>query len=197
MAAVVLVALLALVASAGAQTCTKTPTFAGAATSFSYCKTLKALSTDVTATANFAWTAKGNTINAIVTCSGLTANGGCAFGFSPNGKMQGSNAVIGYANPANPAQSKVMFYTLGNHKNVKPINGNSGTVMRLTSKAAVQIVSPTSVSIRFTAQTRVPLKNLFQTWGFLRPAASYANGVVGGHLKGAHGAAKSNLVAGQ
>ena len=196
MAAVVFLALFALVAGASAQTCTKTPTFAGAPTSFSYCKTLKAISTTVTATANFAWTAKGNTINAVVTCSGLSANGGCGFGFSPNGKMAGSNAIVGYPNPANPAQSKVLLYTLGNHKNVKPINGGNGAIMRLTAKA-VEIVSPTSVSIRFTAQTRAPLKNLFQIWAFLKPAANFASGLVGGHLKGAHGSVKSNLVAGQ
>ena len=175
--------------------CTTTPTFAGTTLTLKSCRTLTTVSSDITSTANFAWNATATTITAVVSCSGLVSGGYCAFGFSPTGKMAAGNAVVGFPNPANSAQAKVLLYSLGNHKNVKPVSNNVGSLIRLTAKA-VQVVSPSSVSIKFTARAKpgVNFKSIRQIWCFGRPALNFAAATLGGHPKGSHGVSKVNLV---
>lgn len=188
MALLVVIAVLAFASAANAQ-CTKTPPFKGAATSFTNCKTLLPNDTTLPMSANLAWTATGNTISGIVSCTGLGTKGSCGFGLSPTGKMQNSNAVVGYPNPAGVG-AKVALYSLGNHKNVKIINSGIGAYARLTAKD-VEVAGPNAVNVKFTLVTRN--KKLWSIWAFGKVAADYAKGTLGGHLLKAHGSSPATL----
>ena len=196
MALLAFLGLLTLLAGADAA-CTASPTFASSTLKFKSCRTLTAINSGVTSTANFAWNATATTITAVVSCTGLVPNGYCAFGFSPTGKMAAGNAVVGFPNPANSAQAKVLLYSLGNHKNVKAVSSNVGSLIRLTAKA-VQVLSPNTVSIKFTARAKagVNFRSIRQIWCFGRPAVNFAAATLGGHPKGSHGVGRLNLVSG-
>ena len=194
-----LLALLAAVAifSTAHGQCLTSPLFNNAAVPLTFCRTLTASKPTIKAAATVAWNATATGATVVVTCTNLPAKGYCGFGFSPSGKMAGADMIAGFPNPNNAAQTKVLLYTASSHTRVTPVNSGVGKLVQVTSKA-VQVLSPTSVALRFTVVAKTAaFKNLYQIWAFGNGANSFPLGTLKSHANGARGASHINLITNQ
>ena len=112
-------------------------------------------------------------------------------------KMAGANMIVGFPNPGDTAQTKVLLYTAASHTKVTPVNTGVSSLVQVTSKA-VQVLSPTSVAIKFTVVAKTAaFKNLYQIWAFGNGANSFSDGTLKSHPNGARGASHINLITNQ
>ena len=195
-AVLVLLAALAVFSTAHAQ-CSKSPLFNNVAVPLTFCRTLAASKPTISSAATVAWNATTAGATMVVICTNLPTNGYCGFGFSPNGKMAGANMIVGFPNPGDTAQTKVLLYTAASHTKVTPVNTGVSSLVQVTSKA-VQVLSPTSVAIKFTVVAKTAaFKNLYQIWAFGNGANSFSDGTLKSHPNGARGASHINLITNQ